>query len=68
MTDRIADPWGSPTPYARGGEWPVRVDGFLQESPSQSSQTRARCCLPSCSTRRSRDSRTRSSSFSSRAT
>lgn len=31
MTDRIADPWGSPTPYARGGEWPVRVDGFLQD-------------------------------------
>src|SRR5829696_8548080 len=29
MADRIADPWGTPTPYARGAEWPVRVDSFL---------------------------------------
>ena len=26
MVDRIADPWGSRTPYPRGGDWPVRVD------------------------------------------
>ena len=26
MTDRIADPWGSRTPYPREGTWPVRVD------------------------------------------
>ena len=25
-TDRIADPWGVRTPYARGEDWPVRVD------------------------------------------
>src|SRR4051812_6364160 len=25
-TDRIGDPWGERTPYARGAEWPVRVD------------------------------------------
>jgi len=31
MPDRIADPWGSRTPYARGAEWPVRVDSFLAE-------------------------------------
>src|SRR3954447_3350889 len=30
MTDRIADPWGSPTPYARGDRWPVRVDSHLE--------------------------------------
>ena len=26
MTDRIADPWGERTPYARGAEWPQRID------------------------------------------
>ncbi|HYH49598.1 MAG TPA: molybdopterin-dependent oxidoreductase, partial [Acidimicrobiia bacterium] len=25
-TDRIANPWGSRTPYERGGQWPTRVD------------------------------------------
>jgi anaerobic selenocysteine-containing dehydrogenase len=29
MTDRIADLWGDRTPYARGADWPVRVDEFL---------------------------------------
>jgi anaerobic selenocysteine-containing dehydrogenase len=36
MADRIADIWGSRTPYGRGGLWPVRVDqaldGGLQEA------------------------------------
>ncbi|WP_217914539.1 molybdopterin oxidoreductase family protein [Miltoncostaea marina] len=31
MPDRIADPWGPRTPYARGGEWPARTDVFLEE-------------------------------------
>ncbi len=26
MADRILDPWGSRTPYPRGGDWPTRVD------------------------------------------
>jgi anaerobic selenocysteine-containing dehydrogenase len=26
MADRIADIWGSRTPYPRGGQWPTRVD------------------------------------------
>jgi len=29
MHDPIADPWGPPTPVARGGTWPVRVDEHL---------------------------------------
>ncbi|MFC7407203.1 molybdopterin oxidoreductase family protein [Georgenia alba] len=29
-SDRIADVWGSRTPYARGETWPVRVDTFLE--------------------------------------
>ncbi|NUW45902.1 molybdopterin oxidoreductase family protein [Nonomuraea rhodomycinica] len=29
--DRIAEPWGTRTPYGAGNEWPVRVDRFLQE-------------------------------------
>ncbi len=35
--DRIADPWGSRTPYGPGQEWPVRVDSHLAEgvSPDQ---------------------------------
>jgi anaerobic selenocysteine-containing dehydrogenase len=28
--DRIAQPWGTRTPYARGADWPVRVDTFLE--------------------------------------
>ena len=30
MADRIAQPWGQRTPYARGGSWPARVDTFLE--------------------------------------
>lgn len=29
--DRIAEPWGERTPYARGESWPVRVDSHLAE-------------------------------------
>ena len=29
--DRIANPWGSRTPYGRGADWPVRVDQFLED-------------------------------------
>jgi ferredoxin-nitrate reductase len=29
VTDRIAEPWGPETPYARGEEWPARRDTFL---------------------------------------
>jgi anaerobic selenocysteine-containing dehydrogenase len=29
MHDPIADPWGVRTPYARDGDWPVRVDQYL---------------------------------------
>ncbi|MGP3998771.1 molybdopterin oxidoreductase family protein [Streptomyces sp. 8N706] len=30
-SDRIAEPWGTRTPYGRGEEWPVRVDSRLEE-------------------------------------
>lgn len=29
--DRIAEPWGTRTPYAAGQDWPVRVDMYLQD-------------------------------------
>ncbi|PRX60694.1 molybdopterin dinucleotide binding protein [Nonomuraea fuscirosea] len=29
--DRIAEPWGTRTPYGPGEPWPVRVDSFLRE-------------------------------------
>src|SRR5918999_4190490 len=31
MVDRIADPWGTRTPFARGERWPVRVDTMLAD-------------------------------------
>ena len=31
MADRIADPWGSRTPFARGEPWPQRVDSQLAD-------------------------------------
>jgi anaerobic selenocysteine-containing dehydrogenase len=31
VPDRIADIWGTRTPYAAGSEWPVRVDQYLGE-------------------------------------
>jgi anaerobic selenocysteine-containing dehydrogenase len=30
-TDRIAEPWGTRTPYAAGERWPARVDTFLDD-------------------------------------
>src|SRR5688500_4339442 len=30
-TDRIAEPWGTRTPYGRGETWPVRVDSHLAD-------------------------------------
>ncbi|WP_309081470.1 nitrate reductase [Zhihengliuella sp.] len=32
--DRIAQPWGSRTPYGPGEDWPVRVDAHLEEGLS----------------------------------
>lgn len=29
QTDRIAEPWGTRTPYGPGEQWPVPVDNFL---------------------------------------
>jgi anaerobic selenocysteine-containing dehydrogenase len=31
MPDRIAEPWGTRTPYARDARWPVRVDTRLDD-------------------------------------
>jgi anaerobic selenocysteine-containing dehydrogenase len=35
MTDRIAEPWGTRTPYGRGETWPVRVDSFLDDGVAE---------------------------------
>ncbi len=32
--DRVARPWGTRTPYGRGGDWPVRVDTHLEPGVS----------------------------------
>ncbi|MDT0213047.1 nitrate reductase [Rothia sp. ARF10] len=34
--DRIAEPWGSRTPYAAGEPWPVRVDRHLADGLAES--------------------------------
>jgi anaerobic selenocysteine-containing dehydrogenase len=34
MRDRIAEPWGTRTPYGRGGIWPMRVDTYLADGVS----------------------------------
>ncbi|HEX5618804.1 MAG TPA: molybdopterin oxidoreductase family protein [Solirubrobacteraceae bacterium] len=34
--ERITDPWGPRTPFARGGEWPVRVDMQLADGLDES--------------------------------
>jgi ferredoxin-nitrate reductase len=35
VTDRIANPWGERTPFGKDGEWPVRVDQFLEAGVSE---------------------------------
>lgn len=35
MVDRIADIWGTRTPYPKDGLWPVRVDQALQEGVTE---------------------------------
>ncbi|MEV7633310.1 nitrate reductase [Microbacterium sp. NPDC089318] len=48
MIDRIADIWGTRTPFARGAAWPVRVDQKLAEGLSDADVERwvqAACVL-----------------------
>ncbi|MEV0354672.1 nitrate reductase [Nocardia sp. NPDC050697] len=33
--DRIAEPWGTRTPYGPGQEWPVRVDRYLESGTTE---------------------------------
>src|SRR3954471_14421227 len=33
--DRIAEPWGTRTPYGPGEPWPVRVDSYLAEGVAE---------------------------------
>jgi len=35
MAERIANPWGERTPYARGERWPARVDTMLAEGVAE---------------------------------
>ena len=38
MADPLSNPWGERTPYARGDEWPARVDEHLVEQPESWAQ------------------------------
>jgi hypothetical protein len=35
MVDRIAEIWGTRTPYGRGERWPVRVDSALADGVAE---------------------------------
>ena len=35
MSDRIGEPWGRRTPYGPDGQWPTRVDMFLEQGLSE---------------------------------
>ncbi|WP_435747553.1 molybdopterin oxidoreductase family protein [Nocardioides sp. SYSU DS0663] len=35
QVDRIAEPWGTRTPYGPGEEWPTRVDSYLADGLSE---------------------------------
>jgi len=49
MTDRIADIWGSWTPYAAGAEWPARTDQFLTYGVSEADVTWVQSACVLCS-------------------
>ena len=48
MADRIADPWGARTPYARGGDWPVRVDEHVEGPADRWVQSACVLCSHGC--------------------
>ena len=48
MVDRIVDPWGTRTPYPRGGDWPVRVDEHTDGSVERWVQSACVLCSHGC--------------------
>ena len=40
--DRIAEPWGTRTPYAPGQTWPIRVDQFLADGIAEVGRSNCR--------------------------
>ena len=48
MPDRIQDPWGSRTPYPRGGDWPIRVDEHTQGPVDRWVQSACVLCSHGC--------------------
>ncbi|MDQ3859439.1 MAG: molybdopterin-dependent oxidoreductase, partial [Actinomycetota bacterium] len=48
MGDRIAEPWDARTPYSSAGEWPDRVDGYLEGEPERWVQSACVLCSMDC--------------------
>jgi anaerobic selenocysteine-containing dehydrogenase len=48
MNDRIVDPWGARTPYARGGDWPARVDEHTDGEVDRWVQSACALCSHGC--------------------
>jgi ferredoxin-nitrate reductase len=48
VAERIEDVWGDRTAYARGEEWPARVDTFSDEEPERWVQSACVLCSHGC--------------------
>jgi anaerobic selenocysteine-containing dehydrogenase len=46
--ERIANPWGARTPYARGGDWPVRIDEHVDGLVERWVQSACVLCSHGC--------------------
>jgi predicted molibdopterin-dependent oxidoreductase YjgC len=48
VADAIADPWGTRIPYARGADWPVRVDEYVEGQVDEWVQSACVLCSHGC--------------------
>jgi anaerobic selenocysteine-containing dehydrogenase len=48
MAGRIADPWGERNPYRRGGDWPIRVDEYIDSPVERWVQSACVLCSHGC--------------------
>ena len=48
MSDRIADPWGARKPYPQGGDWPIRVDEYVEGPVDRWVQSACVLCSHGC--------------------
>jgi anaerobic selenocysteine-containing dehydrogenase len=49
MTDRVTDIWGKRTPYGADGQWPIRVDQYLDDGVAEADVEWVRSACVLCS-------------------